>query len=124
MIIYVNEVPYGRKYNDKEAQLKSLVEWYYFGEIHTITERNPRIIIDLIKHYDAMQFVTYSIEEFDVSPTMICELIFSMIKLDCIFTSHKESLYFDKDNILEVYPEVFKIFRKKIINSSEFINHI
>ncbi len=122
MIIYLNEVPYSRKYNDKEAQLKSLVEWYYFGEIHTITERNPSVIIDLIKHYDAMQFVMYSVEEFDCSPTMICELILSMIKLDCIFTSHKESLYFD--NILEVYPKIFEIFRKKIINSSEFINHI
>lgn len=118
MIIYVNEVPYSRKYNDKEAQLKSLVEWYYFGEIHTITERNPRIIIDLIKHYNAMQFITYSIEEFDVSPTMICELILSMIKLDCIFTSYRESFYFDKNNALEVYPKIFEIFRKDIQKST------
>lgn len=113
MILYVNEIPYTYSYTYKESILKESIEWF-IGNIHTVTERNPIVIIDLITYYKPMLFLTYSIDEFDLSPTQISELILSIIKSDCVFKSIKESLYFEKEDYMMVYPSIFEIFKHKI----------
>ena len=121
MVMYINESPNSSEYRAKEAKLYDFFEWYYFGAVHVVTERDTFVLLDLIRVYDPYQFITYSIKEFDCSPTMICEFIFKIIDMDIVFTSYQESLYFCKASKLEVYPKVFEIFRKDIPKSSDII---
>lgn len=118
MIFYINSNPSSEEYKYKETQLRNWVDWYHFGEIKILTERSSSVLVELIQIYKPYQFLTYSIKEFDMSPTMICQIIFQIISEDCVFTSLNEKLYFDKNNVLEVYPKVFEIFRKDIHKST------
>lgn len=119
--MYINESTNSWEYRYKQDKLRDFFEWYHFGAVHVVTERDTFVLLDLIRMYDPYQFITYSVKEFCCSPTMICELIFKIIDMDIVFTSYKESLYFCKASKLEVYPKVFEIFRKDIPKSSDII---
>lgn len=120
--MYINESTNSRAYRYKQDKLYDFFEWYHFGAVHVVTERDTFVLLDLMKVYNPYQFITYSIKEFDCSPTMICEFIFKIIDMDIVFTSYKESsLYFCKASKFEVYPKVFEIFRKDIPKSSDII---
>lgn len=122
MVVYINESPNSSEYRAKEATLRDLFEWYHFGAVHVVTERDTFVLLDLIRVYDPYQFIVYSIKEFDCcSPTMICEFIFKIIDMDIVFTSYEDALYFCKESKLEVYPKVFEIFRRDIPKSSDII---
>ncbi|MEA3331640.1 MAG: hypothetical protein U9Q29_08115 [Campylobacterota bacterium] len=57
--------------------------------------------------------MVHSVHEFDSSPTMVSELILYMVnKLDITFTSIDDNLYFDQNNILDIYPKVFEQFKE------------
>lgn len=103
-------------YNDKLEKIIYHTDSYNFDNVTVITEKNQTVIRDILRMYKPYQFITYSLKEFDkFTPTQICELILYMVdKLDIVFTTIDDNLYFDKENILTIYPMVFEIFKNKI----------
>jgi hypothetical protein len=115
IIIYLNPNQPQNQYNNKLDKIYSIIDLYHFGDIKIITERDPTIIIDLLRLYKPYQFLTYSLNEFDSTPTMISELIINMItKLDIFFSTIEDKLYFHNDNILSIYKIVFDNYKKRI----------
>jgi len=53
-----------------------------------------------------------SIKDFPFSPTQISELIIFILNNDCTFQSQRESIDYDKNNIIDVYPKVFQCLRQ------------
>lgn len=114
IVIYLNPNQPKDTYDKKLKEIIDTTEVYHFGELTVITERNPTIIMDILRYYKPYQFITYSLNEFDSSPTMISELIISMVdKLDITFNTIEDNLYFDKDNFLEIYPKVFENYKRE-----------
>lgn len=103
-------------YNDKLEKIIYYTDSYHFGNITVVTEKNQTVIRDILSMYKPYQFITYSLKEFDkLTPTQICELILYMVdKLDITFSTIDDNLYFDKENILTIYPKIFEIFKNKI----------
>ncbi|MCX6076452.1 MAG: hypothetical protein NTW78_06135 [Campylobacterales bacterium] len=82
-------------------------------DIKIITEKNPTTLRDIITLYKPTLFIVDSLKVFShLSPTVISELILFLIKNKIPFQSDEESIYFNENNILSVYPTVFEIFRK------------
>jgi len=102
-------------YSEKLEKMIDHTEAYNFGEVLVITEKDPRIIRDMITLYEPYQFIIYSLKEFQkLSPTMISELILYMVdKLDITFTVYEDDLYFDKENILTIYPKIFEYYKRE-----------
>lgn len=118
IVIYLDSHQPTKDYNDKLKQIEFMFEAYHFGDTQIITERNPTVIIDILRFYKPYQFITYSLNEFDSTPTMISELILTMVdKLDITFNTIKENIHLDKNNFLSIYPTIFEFFRDKIIEN-------
>ena len=112
IIIYLNPNQSQEKYNEKLNEMLSIIEFYHFGDITVVTDKSLHVIRDIVGFYKPYQFTIHSVHEFDSSPTMVSELILYMVnKLDITFTSINDKLYFDQDNILEIYPKVFEQFK-------------
>jgi len=112
IIIYLNPNQSQKKYNEKLNEMLSIIEFYHFGDITVVTDKSLNVIRDILSFYKPYQFTIHSVHEFDSSPTMVSELILYMVnKLDITFTSINDKLYFDQDNILEIYPKVFEQFK-------------
>ena len=115
IIIYMNLHQNIDTYNDKLEKIIYHTNSYNFGKITVITEKNQTVIRDILNMYKPYQFITYSLKEFDkFTPTQICELILYMIdKLDITFTTIEDNLYFNKENILTIYPKIFEYYKRK-----------
>ena len=113
IIIYLNPNQSKKQYDEKLNEMLHLIEAYHFGDVTIVTDKSLHIIRDIVSFYKPYQFSVHSVYEFDSSPTMVSELILYMVnKLDITFTSIDDKLYFDQDNILEIYPKVFEQFKK------------
>lgn len=88
----------------------------FFTEIGTdiqiVTERNIIVLRGIINYYKPTYFQVDSIQDFPFSPTQISELIIFIISNDCIFKSKEESIHYDKNNIVDVYPKVFSYYKQ------------
>ena len=113
IIIYLNPNQSKKQYDEKLNEMLYLIEAYHFGDVTVVTDKSLHVIRDIVSLYKPYQFSVHSVHEFDSSPTMVSELILYMVnKLDITFTSIDDKLYFDQDNILEIYPKVFEQFKK------------
>jgi len=75
------------------------------------TETNQKLLRVTIIHYKPILFWINSIEELQITPTEICELIIFILKNRCSFHSEMDGLYFEKGEIDTVYPQIFEVFR-------------
>ena len=85
--------------------------------IEYVHEMNTKALYDIIisSKSTLKLFWIYNIRDYSDSPTSISELIITCLKQVIIFQSEQDDLYFEKhDQIEEVYPKVFDIFKKKI----------
>ena len=112
IIIYLNPNQSKKEYDEKLHKMLDRIEAYHFGDVTIITDKNLHVVRDMLQFYKPYQFLVHSVHEFDSSPTMVSELILYMVtKLDITFTSIDDELYFDQDNILDIYPQVFEQFK-------------
>lgn len=81
-------------------------------DIQIVTERNPIVLLGIINYYKATHFQVDSIKDFPFSPTQISELIIFILNNDCTFQSQRESIDYDKNNIIDVYQKVFQCLRQ------------
>ena len=117
IISYINTEINSVEYQQRVDSFSDICEMFFTEidkDIKIITERNPTIIRDIIIYNKPTFFFTDSIQDFPCSPTQISELIIFILNHNCIFESKDESISFDKNNILDVYPKVFEIFRNKV----------
>ena len=81
-------------------------------DIKILTERNPTTLREIIIFYKPTLFIVKSLKVFShLSPTVISELIIFLLKNKIPFQSDEEFIYFDEDNILNVYSKVFETFQ-------------
>ena len=94
----------------------------FFAEIDNnfkiITERNLIVIRDLIIYYKPTTFMIDSLKDFPFSPTQISELIIFVLNHNCKFQSKRESILFDKNHVVNVYPKVFELFKTTKVSLS------
>ena len=117
IISYINTEINSIEYQQRVDSFSDICEMFFTEidkDIKIITERNPIIIRDMITHYKPIFFFIDSIKDFPFSPTLISELIIFILNHNCIFESKDESISYDKNNIVDVYPKVFEIFRNKV----------
>lgn len=81
-------------------------------DIQIVTERNPIVLRGIINYYKPTYFLIDSLKDFPFSPTQIAELIIFIISTDCIFKSKEESIHYDKNHIVDVYPKVFSYYKR------------
>lgn len=117
MIIYLNSNQPQHTYDDKLSKIKFTTELFEFDKLITVTEKNHMVLRDILRLYSNQhtQFITYSFKEFDkLSPTQISELIIYMVdKLKMKFYSYEDDIYFNKDNLLSIYPKIFEYYRNQ-----------
>ena len=112
IIIYLNPNQSKKEYDEKLHKMLDRIEAYHFGDVTIITDKNLHVVRDMLQFYKPYQFLVHSVHEFDSSPTIVSELILYMVtKLDITLTSTDDELYFDQDNILDIYPQVFEQFK-------------
>ena len=80
-------------------------------DIKIVTERNPIVLRDLITYYKPSVLMIDSIKDFPFSPTLISELIIFILNNNCRFKSKRESIDYNKDNILDVYEKIFSYYK-------------
>jgi len=117
IISYIDSDINSIQYQQREESFSPITDIFFLEkdkDIKIITERNPIIIRDLILYYKADYFIVDSIRDFPFSPTSISELIIFILNHNCIFISKNDSIEYDKNHIIDVYPKVFEIFRDKI----------
>lgn len=114
IIVYLNPNQPKKQYDKKFNEIMYKIEAYHFGDVTVVTDKSLQVVRDVLHLYKPYQFLVHSVHEFDSSPTMVSELILHMVnKLDITFTSIDDELFFNQDNILEIYPKVFKQFKNK-----------
>lgn len=93
--------------------------------IEFIHETNTKALYTIITNSKNLElFWIYSINEYSDSPTSIAELIITCIRRGIVFQAEQEDLYFDKtDQIQEVYPKIFDIFKKQIRSQKSIKYH-
>ena len=116
IISYINTEINSIEYQQRVDSLSEICEMFFTEidkDIKIITERNPIIIRDLIIYYKPIFFFIDSIKDFPFSPTLISELIIFILNHNCIFESKDESISFDKNNIVDVYPKIFSYYKRE-----------
>ena len=117
IISYIDSDINSIQYQQREESFSPITDIFFLEkdkDIKIITERNPIIIRDLVLYYKADYFIVDSILDFPFSPTSISELIIFILNHNCIFISKNDSIEYDKNHIIDVYPKIFEIFRDKI----------
>jgi len=121
IISYINADLDSPLYKQRIESLSHLCD-IFFAEIDNdfkiITERNLIVLRDLIIYYKATTFMIDSISDFPFSPTQISELIIFVLNHNCKFQSKRESILFDKNHIVNVYPKVFELFKTTKVSLS------
>lgn len=114
IIVYLNPNQTKKQYDKKLNEILFRIEAYHIGDVTVVSDKSLQVVRDILRLYKPYQFIVYSVHEFDSSPTMVSELILNMVnKLDITFTSIDDELFFNQDNILEIYPKVFEQFKNK-----------
>ena len=108
---YINTI----RYQQWESYLSNTFGVFFCEmdrDIKIITEKNPTTLREIIMFYKPTLFIVESLKVFShLSPTVISELIIFLIKNNIPFQSDDDFIYFNEDNILNVYPKVFETFR-------------
>jgi len=85
--------------------------------IEIITETNQKALREIILHYKPSLFWIDSIKDLNVSETVLSELLIFLLKKNCAFQSESDNIYWDSKDIDTIYPKVFEIYRKELIET-------
>ena len=117
IISYIDADIDSTEYQKRVDSFSDICEMFFTEvdkDIKIITERNPIIIRDLITLYKPTYFLIDSLKDFPFStPTQISELIIFILNHNCIFESKGESISYDKNNIVDVYPKIFSYYKRE-----------
>lgn len=85
--------------------------------IEIITETNQKALRETILHYKPSLFWIDSIKDLQISATVLSELVIFLLKHNCVFQSESDNIYWDSKDIDTIYPKVFEIYRKELIET-------
>ena len=110
--------------DDKLASIKQMMNERYLmffcevGDgIEIISETNQKALRETILHYNPSLFWIDSIKDLQMSATVLSELVIFLIKHNCVFQSESDNIYWDLNDIDIIYPKVFEIYRKQLIET-------
>jgi len=116
IISYIDTDLDSPQYQQRIESLSHLCDIFFTEldkDFKIITERNPIVLRDLIIYYKPTTFMIDSLSDFPFSPTQVSELIIFILNHNCKFQSKRESIFFDKNYITEVYPKIFQYYKRK-----------
>ena len=116
IISYIDTDLDSPQYQQRIESLSHLCDIFFIEldkDFKIITERNPIVLRDLIIYYKPTTFMIDSLSDFPFSPTQVSELIIFILNHNCKFQSKRESIFFDKNHIVNVYPKVFQYYKRK-----------